>query len=179
MFLLTVHCFPLPPAPRPLPIPNGQNQKTPIVDDHDQKHETTRNLTDASSTLFFSLQTHNIKLRLANILINTLLLAAVLDFTLTPFLDAAHDVAYTRVGAVYPDSIKIQVRHPANETLVVLYREASQTGINLEWKQGPKVQPEAQFDWVDIVRLTNLWPSTKYECQSSFFNNKNPLNDAL
>jgi alkaline phosphatase D len=102
---------------------------------------------------------------LANIFINTLLLAAVLDFTITPFLDPAHDVAYTRVGAVYPDGAKIQIRNPTNDTLIILYREVSLTGINAEWKQGPKVQSQEQFDWVETERLTNLWPSTKYECQ--------------
>jgi len=160
-------------------VPSGEDQKRPIVADKKvdvQKHETTPN---AFGALFFSLQTHNIKLRLANIFINTLLLAAVLDFTLTPFLDTAHDVAYTRVGAVYPDSVKIQVRHPANDTLVILYREFSLTATSFEWKQGPKVQPQPQFDWVDTVRLTNLWPSTKYECQlSPGFVVFNPLNNS-
>jgi alkaline phosphatase D len=111
---------------------------------------------------------------LANIIINTLLLAAVLDYTLTPFFDAAHDVAYTRIGAVYPDSVKIQVRHPVNDTLLILYRDAAS---NLQWKRGPTVQPQEQFDWVETVRLTNLWPDTKYECQYNvpFISNQLPI----
>lgn len=123
---------------------------------------------DTLSTLCFSLQTHNRKLKLTNIFINTLLLAAALDLVLTPFIDAAHDVAYTRVGALYPDSAKIQVRNPANETLVILYREVSPDTARQrsEWRQGPHVQPRPEYDWVDTVRLPNLWPSTKYECQS-------------
>ena len=92
-------------------------------------------------------------------------MAATLDFISTPFFDVAHDVAYTRVGAVYPDSVKIQVRNPTDGALVILYRELSHA--SLEWKQGPKLQPQESLDWVATVRLDNLWPSTKYECQSS------------
>ena len=96
-------------------------------------------------------------------MINTLLVAAAADLAFTPFFDAAHDVTYTRVGAVYPDSVKIQVRYPANDSLLVLYREA--LSVSPEWKVGAQVHPLEEFDWVDTVQLTNLWPSTKYECQ--------------
>lgn len=161
LYLLTLHSFPLPQSSPPIHLLNGEAENPPTVHEKKNlKHRATNKGVNAWSTLFFSLQTHNIKLTLANIFINTLLLAAILDFTITPFLDAAHDVAYTRIGAVYPDSVKIQVRHPASDVLVIMYREAS----NLEWKQGPKVQPRKQFDWVETVRLDNLWPSTKYEC---------------
>jgi len=152
--------FPLPP---------------PAKEEEGEDEKTTKSMSSAQSmvpgtwtTVCFSLQSHDIKLKLTNILINTLLLAAALDLTVTPFFDAAHHVAFTRVGAVYPDAVKIQVRNPANETLVILYRETS-SGSALQWKTGPSVHPKQEFDWVEIVRLPNLWPSTKYECQSFFF----------
>ncbi|KAF9532442.1 PhoD-like phosphatase-domain-containing protein [Crepidotus variabilis] len=120
---------------------------------------------DPISTLCFSLQTNSRILKWSNFAINTLLFLAALDLAFTPFFDPAHDVAFTRVGAVYPDSVKIQVRRPSNESLLVLYREAVPVASDTlsEWKSGPQVHPLETSDWVDTVRVSGLWPNTKYE----------------
>jgi len=100
-------------------------------------------------------------------MINTLLFLAVVDFTITPFVDTASDLVFTRVGALYPDSAKIVVRYPkanaTEHTLLLVYRESAEDS----WKDGPRLHLNQSFDWVDTVRLTNLWPATSYECQST------------
>lgn len=160
---MTAHIFPLPSPSK------SEDEKSNGI--HPFAQPRSPNI---FSTLCFSLQTHDRRLKLANIFINALLFAAALDLVLTPFLDVAHDVAYTRVGALYPDAAKIQVRNPVNDTLIILYREVSpDTALQpSEWKQGPLVHPQADYDWVETVRLPNLWPSTRYECQ---FRSCNPV----
>lgn len=106
-------------------------------------------------------------------MINTLLLLAVLDFATTPFVDTASDLIFTRVGALYPDSVKIVVRYPnvnaTEHTLLLVYREtpSNSSESTQPWKDGPRLHLNQSFDWVDTVRLTNLWPATSYECQST------------
>lgn len=121
----------------------------------------------ALPTLLFSLPTHSRALARINLAINALLFLAVLDFVSTPFLDTAADVVFTRVGAVYPDSVKLVARYPkknaTEDTLLVLYREAT---ANATWKEGPQLHLTADADWAQTARIPNLWPSTSYECQS-------------
>ncbi|KAH9483815.1 hypothetical protein JR316_0003293 [Psilocybe cubensis] len=116
----------------------------------------------ALAVLLFSLPTPSRLLFLLNFAINTLLLAASADLAISPFFDTAPDVAFTRVGAVYPDSVKLLVRHPyPNDSLAVLYRE--QSNSSLPWKPGPTLNLTEHSDWAQTVRLAGLWPSTSYE----------------
>jgi alkaline phosphatase D len=107
-------------------------------------------------------------------MINTFLFLAVLDFALTPFIDTASDLVFTRVGALYPDSAKIVVRYPnanaTEHTLLLLYRETPTDTLQSSppWKHGPHLHLNQSFDWIDTVRITNLWPATSYECKSTF-----------
>jgi alkaline phosphatase D len=125
------------------------------------------------STILFSLPTKSRYLQYLNLIINTLLFLAALDFVVTPFVDTASDLVFTRVGALYPDSAKIVVRYPkanaTEHTLLLVYRETP--GNTLEssppWKDGPHLQLNQSFDWVGTVRLASLWPGTSYECQST------------
>lgn len=118
--------------------------------------------------MLFSLPTSKRVLTYLNLAINTLLLAACADLAITPFFDTAEDATFTRVGAVYPDSVKLVVRYPSpNDTLSVLYRE--QSNSSLPWKAGPTLNLTQHSDWAQSVRLTGLWPSTSYECSFSFF----------
>jgi alkaline phosphatase D len=93
--------------------------------------------------------------------------------SLTPLVDTASDVVFTRVGALYPDSAKIVVRYPkqnaTEHTLRLVYRESQSNSLppSSPWKDGPHLHLNQSFDWVDTVRLTNLWPGTSYECQST------------
>ena len=126
------------------------------------------------STILFSLPTKSRYLQCLNIIINTLLFLAVLDFAVTPFVDPASDLVFTRVGAVYPDSAKIVVRYPkanaSEHTLLLVYRETPSNPLESSppWKDGPLLQLNQSFDWVGTVRLASLWPGTSYECQSTW-----------
>lgn len=127
------------------------------------------------STILFSLPTKSRYLQCLNLIINTLLLLAALDFTVTPFVDTASDLVFTRVGALYPDSAKIVVRYPkenaTEHTLLLVYRETPLASNILEssppWKDGPHLQLNQSSDWVGTIRLASLWPGTSYECQST------------
>ena len=122
------------------------------------------------SALLFSLPTNSRYLQSLNLIINSILFLAVLDFTITPFLDTAADLVFTRVGAIYPDSAKVVVRYPkanaTEHTLLILYRESPTNTLQPPWKDGPLLHLNESLDWVDTVRLTNLWPATSYQCQS-------------
>ena len=124
-------------------------------------------------TLLLSLPTPSRNLRRANLLINTLLAVAALEFVTYPYFDDATDVVYTRVGAVYPDAAKIVVRYPGlsgfnetNATVQVAWRQVPQSGVTEVdvWKDGPTATLSQELDWVNTVKLTGLWPSTTYEC---------------
>jgi alkaline phosphatase D len=143
-------------------------------------------------TILLSLPSRYARRRTLNIAANFVILLFGLEFVLTPYFDTASDVAFTRVGAVYPDSIKISVRYPAAEinatenTVRVLWREKTPeqevvtevhtednttetrtetTKIELPWKDGPLLTLTAEDDWVGTANLKGLWPSTKYECK--------------
>ncbi|KIM48985.1 hypothetical protein M413DRAFT_21288 [Hebeloma cylindrosporum] len=80
----------------------------------------------------------------------------------SPFFDPAHDISFSRVGAVYPDAAKIVVRAPFQyDFLHILYRDT--TTPDLPWIDGPPLNLLPQNDWAHTVRLDNLWPSTPYE----------------
>ena len=125
------------------------------------------------STIIFSLPTKSRYLQCLNLFINTLLFLATLDFAVTPFIDSASDLIFTRVGALYPDSAKIVVRYPkanaTEHTLLLAYRETPSNSLESSppWKDGPLLQLNQSFDWVGTVRLAGLWPGTSYECQST------------
>ena len=122
------------------------------------------------STILFSLPTKSRYLHYLNLIINTLLFLAALDFAVTPFVDTASDLVFTRVGALYPDSAKIVVRYPkanaTEHTLLLVYRETLSNSLESSppWKDGPLLQLNQSFDWVDTARLASLWPGTSYEC---------------
>ncbi|KZT66718.1 hypothetical protein DAEQUDRAFT_443823 [Daedalea quercina L-15889] len=124
------------------------------------------------SSLLLSLPTPSRPIRLANLLINTLLAAAALEFVTYPYFDDAADVVYTRVGAVYPDAAKIVVRYPGlagsnqtNATVQVAWRQVPKSGLveSDTWKDGPVALLSEELDWVNTVKLSGLWPSTVYE----------------
>ncbi|KAF9459580.1 PhoD-like phosphatase-domain-containing protein [Collybia nuda] len=123
---------------------------------------------DPVLTLLFSFPSRLRWLQLVNILLNALLLGAAADFAFTPFFDTASDVMFTRIGAVYPDSIKIAARYPQpnitnTETLRVIFRELKVPSELPTWKDGPLMTFHNDNDWVDTVSLGSLWPNTSYE----------------
>ncbi|KAG6813101.1 hypothetical protein H0H92_013955 [Tricholoma furcatifolium] len=143
----------------------GESEKAP------KSQVTPRN--DVLRTLILSLPTTSQRLRLAIFFINTTLFIAAADFVIAPYLDSASDVVFTRVGAVYPDSVKIVVRYPQLDPSVaplrLLYRESSNKNAT-SWKDGPSLNLTPNQDWVDTVRIDSLWPNTSYEYTLSFQN---------
>jgi alkaline phosphatase D len=101
--------------------------------------------------------------------INTLLILLAADFLFTPVIDSATDVIFTRLGAVYPDAVKVVVRYPlsgANATehnVLILWRPATASVVE-PWTDGPTLHLQPEFDWTNTTKLTKLWPSTEYEC---------------
>ncbi|EPQ58515.1 hypothetical protein GLOTRDRAFT_91906 [Gloeophyllum trabeum ATCC 11539] len=127
---------------------------------------------DTLSTILFSLPTPIAKLRITNLALNTLLFLAAVDFTAYPYFDAAQDVTFTRVGAVYPDAVKLAVRYPypydhnvTESILQVQYRQVKQDSVMhvARWQDGPLVPLSAEDDWTNTVKLADLSPSTSYE----------------
>jgi len=111
-------------------------------------------------TIIFTLPTSIRRLRLASLTINSLLFLAVVDLTAEPYYNNASDVIFTRVGAVYPDSVKIAVRYPGiTDPLYVVWR---QSRAQL-WSLGPEFNLTEENDWVSTVTLSQLYPSTEYE----------------
>ncbi|KAL0578425.1 hypothetical protein V5O48_003575 [Marasmius crinis-equi] len=116
------------------------------------------------SQVVFSLPSFSSAVRRTNFVINALLAVAAADLILTPRLDTSLDVVFSRVGAVYPDSVKIVARYPnVAEPVHISWRELSKSNITKPWKQGPALQLVEENDWTDTVTLKGLWPGSRYE----------------
>ena len=103
--------------------------------------------------------------------INTILFLFAAELVLVPLYQPETNVTFVRVGAVRPDSVKLHVRYPqANATegiVYVRYRPISgEGGTQQKWMSGPSISVTAMDDWIGSATLSNLWPSTKYECES-------------
>ncbi|KAJ7074428.1 PhoD-like phosphatase-domain-containing protein [Mycena amicta] len=95
-----------------------------------------------------------------NAIINGVLVLMVLEFVLTPFLDPANQLNFSRVGALSSSTAKILVRSPdQHEHKQLLYRPTDESS----WKSGPPLIFTEEEDWVHTVKLTGLWPNTSYQ----------------
>lgn len=128
------------------------------------------NSEDTAFALFLSFPSST-SLKVKTFVINTLIALAALDFTLFPYFDAASDVVFSRVGAVYPDAVKITVRYPAanatENAVQLLWRKASDaTDVTAAeaWMDGPVLELNPSHDWANTTKLVGLWPNTEYEC---------------
>ena len=118
------------------------------------------------SQVLLSLPSASSKVRWTNLLINAFLALAAVDLILVPIVDKSTDVTFSRVGAVYPDSVKIVARYPnVTQPVHVSWREVLQSDTIPPWKQGPALQLTESNDWTDTITLKGLWPSTRYECE--------------
>ncbi|KAF9451229.1 hypothetical protein P691DRAFT_797104 [Macrolepiota fuliginosa MF-IS2] len=120
-----------------------------------------------ASTLILCLPSISTSVNWANLSINTILLAAVIDFAISPLLDDASNVTFTRVGAIYPDAAKVTVRYPfpslGNASINILWREVNLASNESRWQYGPKINLTASSDWIGTSKIENLWPNTLYE----------------
>ncbi|KAF7440880.1 hypothetical protein PC9H_001229 [Pleurotus ostreatus] len=150
----------------------GRSKETNKTSQKEAKDQPSPQSAGALTTIVLSLPTQSRGLRLANAAINVLLLLAAVEFVAYPFFDAAQDVVFTRIGAVYPDGVKITVRHPLveeeSQSLHIIWREA-QGGFK-NWTTGPELKLIEANDWVSTVQLKGLWPKTKYEYRLSWDN---------
>jgi hypothetical protein len=120
----------------------------------------------------FSLPSASRRIRICHLAVNTLLLLAAVEFVTHPFFDPAREVVFTRVGAVYPDSVRIVVRYPERNALEshvrVLWREyKDRAALEEGWRDGPVLTLMEKDDWVSTINLRSLWPSTTYQCESA------------
>jgi hypothetical protein len=103
------------------------------------------------------------RLFFVDLVINTLLLLATVDFVLHPHFDRASDVKFTRIGAVNSDSAKILVRYP-NELLNATQHDVQivwrQTKPNVDtansWRNGPLLHLNQADDWVGHAKLMSM-----------------------
>ncbi|KAK0240395.1 PhoD-like phosphatase-domain-containing protein [Armillaria nabsnona] len=126
---------------------------------------------DIVLNIFLSLPSSSRRVRWITNGINIALLLAAAEFLCSPFLDSASDVVFTRVGAVYPDNVKIVARYPPIDNMTqpirIVWREASKSGTRgdkeISWNDGPIFNFDENRDWVDVVRIKGLWPNSHYE----------------
>ncbi|KAK0450612.1 PhoD-like phosphatase-domain-containing protein [Armillaria borealis] len=126
---------------------------------------------DIVLNIFLSLPSSSRRVRWITNGINIALLLAAAEFLCTPFLDSASDVIFTRVGAVYPDNVKIVARYPPIDNMTqpirIVWREASKSETRsdkeISWNDGPIFNFDENRDWVDVVRIKGLWPNSHYE----------------
>ncbi|KAL4246501.1 hypothetical protein ABKN59_008654 [Abortiporus biennis] len=150
---------------KPPPIPEKDVQNGVVV--HTKFPSKTKNSFSRNIvSILFSLPSPSRILTLTNLTINILLMLMAAEFVFYPLFDDAKDVQFTRVGAVYPDSVKIALRYPASgnataHSLHVLWRQT--TATDTTWSSGPTANLTQENDWTATVRLTGLWPKTSYE----------------
>jgi len=116
----------------------------------------------ALQRVFDLLSGTNVRKSGLNVLGNTLLFLAAVDFTAHPFIYQYEDVVFARVGAVTHNSAKIQARYPGLETNSSRIRYRSAAG-SAAWKDGPLLTFDDSHDFVAVGKLTGLYPSTHYE----------------
>lgn len=145
----------------------------------------------ALNSILLNLPTPIKRQRVLNLVINTFFLLGAIDLTFRPYFDAATDVTFTRVGAVYPDAAKIVVRYPpvtaeatittaenTTETIPVDTLDERLNEVRVQWRQfpatpavaetapwkdGPILSLRAERDWISTAKLSGLYPSTIYE----------------
>ncbi|KAG8883474.1 hypothetical protein FRB98_003103 [Tulasnella sp. 332] len=170
------------------PIANGHGAQSVIV------KRARPDPVPAPVRILFSLPSNLSVIRLSHVVINLALGVFLIDslWQADPpgngLSSYAANVTFARVGAVYPDGVKIQVRYPDlkfDESFLsppqqpgagackVLWREAmsgvSESTVGM-WKDGPVLQLGEDDDWVGVAHLDKLWPSTSYQFRLAYPN---------
>ena len=107
------------------------------------------------------------RLRLFSLLVNSLLLLASIEFAVEDYLHDAPGAVFTRLGAVYPDRVKLAIRYPHHtDPIHVVWRKVRES-FDLQaqpWILGPPIMFSQATDWVNSTTISPLWPNTMYEC---------------
>lgn len=122
--------------------------------------------------VMFTLPTGSRRLRLFSLSINTLLFLVSIGFAAEGYLRDAPGVVFTRLGAIYPDRVKLAIRYPHRKDPVhVLWREVrGPPDIHAQpWSLGPPIVFSEVGDWVNSTTISPLWPNTMYECNPLIF----------
>lgn len=117
--------------------------------------------------LILTLPTGSRRLRLFSLFVNSLLLLASIEFALEDYLRDAPDAAFTRLGAIYPDRVKLAVRYPHHkDPIYVMWRKVrGSSDLQAQpWTLGSPIILSEGDDWVNSTTISPLWPNTVYEC---------------
>jgi alkaline phosphatase D len=132
-------------------------------------HQKHKSLTSRVVIVMLTLPMGSRRLRLFSLLINSLLLLASIEFVVEDYLHDAPDVVFTRLGAVYPDRVKLAMRYPYHtDPIHVVWRKVRESS-DLQaqpWILGPPIMLSGATDWVNSTTISPLWPNTMYECNS-------------
>lgn len=121
-------------------------------------------------TIVLTLPTTSRRLRLSSLFVNSLLLLACIEFAIEDYLYDAPDAIFTRLGAIYPDRVKLAIRYPHyKDPIHVVWRKArGPPDLQIQpWTLGPPIMLSEMGDWVNSTTISPLWPNTVYECKSS------------
>lgn len=107
------------------------------------------------------------RLRFFSLFANSLLLLASIEFVAEDYLYDAPDAMFTRLGAIYPDRVKLAIRYPHHrDPIHVVWRKVRES-LDLQaqpWTLGPPIMFSKTTDWVNSTTIPSLWPNTIYEC---------------
>lgn len=123
-----------------------------------------------SVTAILTLPTNSRRLRLFSLFVNTLLLLTCIEFATEDYLYDAPDVVFTRLGAIYPDKVKLAIRYPHHKDPIhIVWRKVRESSDMQAqpWTLGPPVMLSEVGDWVNSTTVSPLWPNTIYECKKS------------
>ena len=132
-------------------------------------HQNYKSLSSRVVIVTLTLPIGSRRLRLFSLLVNSLLLLASIEFALEGYLHDAPDAVFTRLGAVYPDKVKLAIRYPhhTNPIHVVWRKVRESSDLQAQpWILGPPIMLSEATDWVNSTTVSPLWPSTMYECNS-------------
>lgn len=135
-------------------------------------HQSHKSPASRFAIVFLTLPTGSRQLRLFSLFVNSLLLLASIEFAVEDYFYDAPDVVFTRLGAVYPDRVKLAIRYPHHKDPIhVVWRKVRESPDPQAqpWTFGPPIIVSEGGDWVNSTTISPLWPDTMYECNPLTF----------
>ena len=130
-------------------------------------HWNYKSLASRLVIVILTLPTGSCRLRLFSLLVNSLLLLASIEFTAGDYLHDAPEVVFARLGAIYPERVKLAIRYPHHKDPIhVVWRKVRESSDlqTQPWTLGLPIMLSEAADWVNSTTLSPLWPNTIYEC---------------
>ena len=132
-------------------------------------HQNHKSLASRVVIVMLTLPMGSRWLRLFSLLVNSLLLFASIGFAAEDYFHDAPNTVFTRLGAVYPDKVKLAIRYPhRTDPIHVVWRKVHESSeLQAQpWILGPPITLSEVADWVNSTTISPLWPNTMYECNS-------------